>query len=120
MENMKNAQDVVGMPATEPGCEMIETQMKKLLGKRLVTSDGTLVGTVIDFSFSTGNGELIHLYLILQNTWEYLELPVTLVDDFGDDTIVVSGNYLDHSIKIYFMKREQLSHVKVKKLLKNS
>lgn len=142
MENVKNVQDVVGMPPTEAGYRIlngllkskaIETQMlpqwplskeyvvahlmKDLIGNRLVTSDGTLVGTVDDFSFSLENEELIYLYLILQNTREYLELPVTLIENFGDDTIFVPDNYMEHSIKIYFMKKDQPAYANGKRAL---
>jgi len=96
--------------------DMIETQKKKLPGSRLITVDGTLVGTVDDFSFSTENGELFYLYVVLEKTGEYLDLQVTSVENFGHDYIVISDDYLEHSTKIYFMKREQPSYVKGKKL----
>ena len=38
------------------------------------------------------------------------------MENFGHDDIVISDDYLDHSTKIYFMKREQPSTVKIKEL----
>jgi uncharacterized protein YrrD len=104
------------VPEANQAQDMIETQEKKLPGSRLITVDGTLVGTVDDFSFSTENGELFYLYVVLEKTGEYLDLQVTSVENFEHDDIVISDDYLEHSTKIYFMKREQPSYVKVEKL----
>jgi uncharacterized protein YrrD len=78
----------------------IETQ-GKLPGSRLVTVDGNLAGTVDDFSFSTENGELIDLYVALEKTRGQYYLPVTSVENFGSDFIVISDDYLEHTTKIY-------------------
>jgi uncharacterized protein YrrD len=106
-------------PEDNQAQDTTETQGKMLAGKRLITVDGTLVGTVDDFSFSTENGELFYLYVVLEKTGEYLNLPVTSVEHFGHDDIVISDDYLEHSTKIYFMKREQPSTVKIKELQQN-
>jgi len=45
------------------------------------------------------------------------DLQVASVENFGHDDIVISDDYgIDHSTKIYFMKREQPSTVKIKEL----
>jgi uncharacterized protein YrrD len=84
-----------------------ETQGKNLPGSRLVTVDGTFAGTVDDFSFSTENGELIDLYITLEKTGGHFNLPVTSVENFGRDCIVISGDYLEHSTRIYAGRRFQ-------------
>jgi len=104
------------VPEANQAQDMIGTQGKKLPGSRLITVDGTLIGTVDDFSFSTENGELFYLYVVLEKTGEYLDLQVTSVENFGHDDIVISDDYLEHSTKIYFMKGEQPSTVKIKEL----
>ncbi len=139
---MTNALDVVGLPVTDalevgpsfgsdteglhsyyPAPEetqaqdMTETQGKSLTGSRLITVDGTFVGIVDDFSFSTKSGEIFYLYVILKKTGGYLSLPMTSVKNFGHDCIVIADDYLEHSTKIYFMKREQPSSLNGKKLL---
>ncbi|MBS4021649.1 MAG: PRC-barrel domain-containing protein [Dethiobacter sp.] len=78
----------------------VELQGKKLSGSRLITVDGTLAGTVDDFSFSTKNGELVDLYVALEKPGGHLKLPVTSVENFGRDFIVISGDYLEHSARI--------------------
>ncbi len=76
--------------------EIIE---KKLPGSRLVTVDGTLVGTVEDFSFNTENGSLIDLYVALEKTG-HLKLPLAVAENFGSDFIIISQDYMKQATRM--------------------
>ncbi len=77
--------------------EIIE---KKLPGSRIVTVDGTLAGTVEDFSFNTENGSLIDLYVALEKTGGHLKLPLAAVENFGSDFIIISQDYMRQATRI--------------------
>ena len=99
--------------------EATETKRKNLFGNHVFDVNGTLIGTVVDYSFSTENGELFYLYIVLQKTGEYLHLPVSTVENLENDTVVVLGDYMEHSTKIYFMKREEPWFKKAKEFVYN-
>lgn len=67
---------------------------KKLIGNSVVTVEGTLAGTLDDYSFTRGNGELADLFLTLDKTRTVLKLPVTAVENFGRDFIIVREDYM--------------------------
>ncbi|HZK24544.1 MAG TPA: PRC-barrel domain-containing protein [Oscillospiraceae bacterium] len=65
----------------------------QLSGTRVVTVDGTFAGTVEDFSFSPTDGKLAELFIIQEKPRSHLACPVTVVETFGRDFIVVNENY---------------------------
>jgi uncharacterized protein YrrD len=86
-------------PEQEETADAPEKPEKKLPGSRLVTVNGTLIGTVEDFSFNPENGELVELYAALEKGGGHLKLPVNAVENFGRDFIIISEDYMHHSTK---------------------
>lgn len=73
--------------------ELARLLERKIIGSRVVTVDGTLAGTVEDFSFQTEDGALVELYLYADRTRGHLAIPVAAVETFGLDFIIVSEQY---------------------------
>ncbi len=87
--------DVV--PESEDAAEADERPDTKLAGRRVVTADGTLAGTVEDFSFNTASGELAEIYLSREKARGLLRLPAATVQNFGRDFIIISEDYLQQA-----------------------
>ncbi|MDW7650692.1 MAG: PRC-barrel domain-containing protein [Bacillota bacterium] len=67
---------------------------RKLVGSRIVTVDGTSAGIVSDFSFDPANGILADLFLSTGQGRTQLMLPVSSVENFGRDFIIIKEDYL--------------------------
>lgn len=72
----------------------------RLLGGRLVTMDGTLVGTVDDYTFSPEDGAVAELLVAVEKSRSQLRLPISAVANFGRDFIILNDNYRDMSSEI--------------------
>jgi uncharacterized protein YrrD len=66
---------------------------KKLTGSRVVTADGTLVGTVEDFTFVEASGAIAELAVTVEKAKHNLLLPVETVENFGKDFIIVREDF---------------------------
>lgn len=80
----------------EEPAEGEERPESTLTGQRVVTADGTLVGTVEDFSFDKSNGELTDICLSREKIRGLLHLPPATVLNFGRDFVIVSEDYLQY------------------------
>lgn len=78
---------------TDENPELADLLEKKLIGSRVVTVDGTLAGTVEDFSFNVADGMLTDLHLAGEKARTHLILPVTMVESFGRDFVIISEHY---------------------------
>ena len=66
---------------------------RALIGSRVVTVDGTLAGTVEDFSFDVTEGALTELHLAGEKARTHFTLPVSLVESFGRDFVIINESY---------------------------
>ncbi|MBS4007533.1 MAG: PRC-barrel domain-containing protein [Clostridium sp.] len=80
--------------------ELASLLEKKLLAGKVVTADGSLVGTVDDFSFNPADGNLAELFVNTEKTRVTLVLPLKVVENFGRDFIIVEEDYLAQSSEI--------------------
>jgi uncharacterized protein YrrD len=87
-------QDVDVLLPTENGPEAEETAERRLIGSRMVTEDGTLAGTIEDFSFDPANGTLVELFVSGEKNKTYFALPLDAVHNFGRDFVIVREDYL--------------------------
>lgn len=87
--------------------ELASLLEKKLLATRVVTADGSLVGTVDDFSFNPADGNLAELFINTEKTRVSLVLPLTVVENFGRDFIIVEEDYLAQSWEIEAVSSER-------------
>ncbi len=69
------------------------SESKRLIGSRVISADGTMVGTVDDFTFAKENGAIIELYISPEKAKGHLLIPINSVNSFGRDFIVVDENY---------------------------
>ncbi|MBT9168396.1 MAG: hypothetical protein DDT19_01741 [Syntrophomonadaceae bacterium] len=80
--------------------ELASLLEKKLLANKVVTAAGSLVGTVDDFSFNPADGNLAELFINTEKPRVSLVLPLTVVESFGRDFIIVEEDYLVKSWEI--------------------
>jgi uncharacterized protein YrrD len=73
--------------------ELASLLERKLIGSRVVTVDGTLVGVVEYFTFAIENGLLTDLYVAFEKTRGHLLVPISVVASFGRDFIIINENY---------------------------
>lgn len=81
-------QDVEQQPELAPLLE------RRIIGVRVITADGTMVGTVEDFSFDPSDGVLADLFISTEKTRAYLALTIDAIENFGRDFIIVREDYL--------------------------
>ena len=86
-----NGQEAVFEQEQTP--ELVMLLDKKLLGGRLVTADGTLIGTVEDFSFNTDTGALGNLFASSEKAHSRLKIEIAAVQNFGRDFIILAENF---------------------------
>jgi uncharacterized protein YrrD len=84
--------DAVQNPEDYP--ELASLMERNLIGSRVVTEDGTLAGTIEDFSFDPANGVMAKLFLQVEKTRGYLAFSIDVVNNFGRDFIIVREDYL--------------------------
>lgn len=82
---------------TERQTDLAALAERKLVGIRSVAVNGSLVGIVEDFSFDPATGDLIEIYLHAEKNKTHLALPVTTVESFGRDFVIVGENYLEQA-----------------------
>lgn len=87
-------QDHEAVQEAEEMPELAGLLERKLIGSRVVTVDGTLIGTVEDFTFTKENGVLVDLYVAFEKTKGHLLVPITVVTSFGRDFIIINENYV--------------------------
>lgn len=80
--------------------ESAENGGYKLLGGRLITMDGSLVGTVDDYTFSLEDGTATELLVLVERSRSLLKLPISAVANFGRDFIILNDNYREMSSEI--------------------
>jgi uncharacterized protein YrrD len=80
--------------------EMEALLERKLIGSRLVTEDGSLAGTIEDFSFNVADGALVELFVTGEKTKTYLALPLDTIHSFGRDFIIIREDYLSAAREI--------------------
>ena len=68
---------------------------RQLIGTHVITIDGTLAGNVGDYSFNPHDGMLAEIFLITEKPRSYIAFPISMVERFGQDFIIVKANYTD-------------------------
>ena len=84
--------DAVQQAEEQP--ELAALMEKKLIGTRAVTVDGTLAGTVEELAFNEADGAMTEIFLLVEKTRAHLALPLSVVDSFGRDFVIVNEDYL--------------------------
>ncbi|MCR3922053.1 MAG: PRC-barrel domain-containing protein, partial [Firmicutes bacterium] len=91
-----DAVTIMSAEAVQPADEQPELASlaeSQLLGTRVVTVDGTFAGTVEDFSFNPEDGALAELFMMIEKPRAHLAFPVTVVENFGRDFVIVNKDY---------------------------
>ncbi|NLM46821.1 MAG: hypothetical protein GX200_08470 [Firmicutes bacterium] len=79
--------------------EMVEDQRLEAMreygvaGKQLITTDGTLAGSVTDYAFQPADGQLTELYIISEKQRRSFAVPVAMVENFGRDFIILRNDF---------------------------
>ena len=68
---------------------------RRLTDMKVITVDGTLLGSVADYSFSLNDASLADLYIYMDKPRNQLVIPVETVENFGQDFIIVRGKYIE-------------------------
>ena len=76
---------------------------KRLLGTRVVTVDGTLAGTLEELAFNDEDGALTEIYLVAEKTRTHLALPISVVENFGRDFIIIQQEYMEVAREVEMM-----------------
>lgn len=68
---------------------------RRLTDMKVITVDGTLLGSVADYSFSLNDASLVDLYICMDKPRNHLVIPVETVENFGQDFIIIRGKYIE-------------------------
>ncbi|HHX75731.1 MAG TPA: hypothetical protein GX699_12575 [Firmicutes bacterium] len=64
-----------------------------VIGRQLITADGTLAGSVTDYAFHPADGTLAELYFSSEKERTGLVLPAAMVENLGRDFIIIRTDY---------------------------